>query len=174
VLDEPTNDLDVEMLEVLEQQLVEYQGTLIVVSHDRDFLDNVVTSTLVFEEGGKVIEYAGGYSDWARRGNSLKIAEKVPEGLGEEVLPEPSAAVDSIVAKPKKLSYKYQRELDMLPSYIEEQEQVIAALQERIADASFYSLPFTETQPVMDELSSAQKALDTATARWIELEEMGT
>eukprot|EP00903_Cladosiphon_okamuranus_P004507 g4505.t1 len=173
VLDEPTNDLDVEMLEVLEQQLVDYQGTLIIVSHDRDFLDNVVTSTLVFEEGGKVVEYAGGYSDWARRGKALKIAEKAPRS-NLEVPGSEGSGIGGQVAKPKKLSYKYQRELDMLPGKIESLEQKVTELQEVIADPDFYNQPFEKTQPVMDELSSFQRELDKTTARWIELEEMAS
>ena len=173
VLDEPTNDLDVEMLEVLEQQLVEYNGTLIIVSHDRDFLDNVVTSTLVFEEDGKVVEYAGGYSDWARRGRSLKIAEKSP---GQDSKNKQTAEVSRAAGsnKPKKLSYKFQRELEMLPSQIEGVEQEISALQEVIANPEFYDQPFERTQPVMEDLSTKQKELDTLTERWMELEEMSS
>lgn len=169
VLDEPTNDLDVEMLEVLEEKLVEYQGTLIVVSHDRDFLDNVVTSTLVFEGDGKVVEYAGGYSDWAAKGKSLKIADRP-----DEVKPVNENRPENRVTqnKPKKLSYKYQRELDMLPEQIEVMEAEVAKIQEVIAEPSFYEKPFEETQPVMDELASIHKKLDEATERWMELEEM--
>lgn len=172
VLDEPTNDLDVEMLEVLEQQLVEYQGTLIVVSHDRDFLDNVVTSTLVFEGDGKVVEYAGGYSDWAAKGKSLKVADD-PDADSEvknPIVPPVSAAQ----AKPQKvkLSYKYQRELDMLPEQIESLETKIAELQKQIALPSFYDQDYEQTQPVMEELSELQAKLDKATERWFELEEM--
>ena len=174
VLDEPTNDLDVEMLEVLEQQLVEYQGTLIVVSHDRDFLDNVVTSTLVFEEGGKVIEYAGGYSDWARRGHSLKIAEKAPEMADTDAVSTAQPQSSAPVKAKKKLSYKYQRELDLLPAEIEKHEKAVAELQQEMARPEFYDKPFHQTQKVMDAMAKAQKALDAATERWIELEEMAS
>ena len=169
ILDEPTNDLDVEMLEVLEQQLVEYQGTLIVVSHDRDFLDNVVTSTLVFEEGGNVVEYAGGYSDWARRGKLLRIGEKSPID-NKEKLPTEGAPEQS--QKPRKLSYKYQRELEMLPEKIEDLEQKVEELQRLVGDPEFYDQDFDKTQPVLEELKIAQSKLDEATARWVELEEM--
>lgn len=178
VLDEPTNDLDVEMLEVLEQQLVDYQGTLIVVSHDRDFLDNVVTSTLVFEGDGKVVEYAGGYSDWVAHGKSLKVTD-CPDT--EPEISSASAEISEQAIKPAsqgasnqgtKLSYKYQRELDMLPQTIETLESRIAEIQEQIAQPSFYEQVFDQTQPIMDKLTGLQAELDTATERWFELEEM--
>jgi ATP-binding cassette subfamily F protein uup len=171
VLDEPTNDLDVEMLEVLEEKLVEFNGTLIVVSHDRDFLDNVVTSTLVFEGDGKVVEYAGGYSDWAARGKNLKIAD-TPAALkkNEQKAPEPTS--DKSSGKPVKLSYKFQRELDMLPDEIERLEAQIAEIQKDIEQPSFYDQSFDKTQPVLDELARLQGKLDQATERWFELEEM--
>ena len=174
VLDEPTNDLDIEMLEVLEEKLVEYDGTLIIVSHDRDFMDNVVTSTLVFEGDGNVVEYQGGYSDWAARGKSLNINDTpdLPD------LPADAAATadaSSTVSEPKskvKLSYKLQRELDQLPKKIEELEQKLATLQTTMADPSFYDNPFSETEPLLKEVAETQATLDTATERWMELEEM--
>ena len=172
VLDEPTNDLDVEMLEVLEQQLVEYQGSLIVVSHDRDFLDHVVTSTLVFEGDGKVVEYAGGYSDWAARGKSLKVADDPNPSDAAAQSQTKNDQADSAAKKSNKLSYKYQRELDRLPEQIETLENQIAGIQEQIADPTFYDQPYEKTQPVMDHLSQLQTELDTATERWFELEEM--
>ena len=169
ILDEPTNDLDVEMLEVLEEQLIEYQGTLIIVSHDREFLDNVVTSVLVFEEDGKIQEYVGGFSDWMRRGKGLKIADTQDHPSGHLV------DHDTINAKKKspiKLSYKFQRELDTLPELIDQLEKKLAVLQEQTADPDFYNKPFTETQPILDELAKKQQALDIAAERWIVLEEM--
>ena len=179
VLDEPTNDLDVEMLEVLEQQLVEYRGTLIVVSHDRDFLDNTVTSTLVFEGDGRVVRYAGGYSDWAGRGTSLKIADRPDAGklnIGNKppVTEEPDQSSNAR-AKPAagvRLSYRYQRELDMLPKTIDTLEKQMTRVQQQIADPAFYDQPYRQTRPVMDELSDLQERLDRATERWFELEEM--
>jgi len=171
VLDEPTNDLDVEMLEVLEEQLVEYQGTLIIVSHDREFLDNVVTSVLVFEEDGKIEEYIGGYSDWVKRGKHLKIADTLDHPSGHLVDHETTST--AAAKKPAvKLSYKFQRELDSLPGLIDQLEQDIALLEEQTADPDFFNRPFTETQPVLDQLAEKQQALDTAAERWIELEEM--
>ena len=172
VLDEPTNDLDVEMLEVLEQQLVEYQGSLIVVSHDRDFLDHVVTSTLVFEGDGKVVEYAGGYSDWAARSKSLKVADDPDPSDAAAQSQTKNDQADSTAKKSNKLSYKYQRELDRLPEQIETLENQIAGIQEQLADPTFYDQPYEKTQPVMDHLSQLQTELDTATERWFDLEEM--
>ena len=174
VLDEPTNDLDIEMLEVLEEKLVEYDGTLIIVSHDRDFMDNVVTSTLVFEGDGNVVEYQGGYSDWAARGKSLNIND-TPDIPDQPELSEATTTSSSQPTAPKskvKLSYKLQRELDQLPKTIEELEQKLEALQTAMADPSFYDKPFSETEPLLSEVAQVQADLEAATERWIELEEM--
>jgi ATP-binding cassette subfamily F protein uup len=166
VLDEPTNDLDIETLEVLEARLVDYQGTLIVVSHDREFLDNVVTSTLVFEAGGRITRHAGGYSDWLRKGRQLAEKEN----------PSPGPAVTATATKPspapqrKKLSYKDQRELDQLPQRIESLEAEIAALEQQINEPDFYSRPFESIQPVLDNLHARQRLLDDILERWAELE----
>ena len=169
VLDEPTNDLDVEMLEVLEDRLVQYQGTLLVVSHDRDFLDNVVTSTLVFEPDGHVREYVGGYSDWARRNRELAVAE-------DEAAPTSKRRRDTDAnlppSKPGRLTYKLQYELDQLPAAIDALEREVQTLQSRVSDPKFYEAPFERTQPVLDRLVTAQSDLDQATERWLELEEL--
>ena len=167
ILDEPTNDLDVEMLEVLEEQLVEYNGTLIIVSHDRDFLDNVVTSTLVFEDSGKVETYVGGYSDWLKHGKGLRDQESPNAKQALAATQKVAAATP----KPKKLSYKIQRELDELPGKIESLEKDIAELEATMADPDFYQKSFEFTQPVMDTLAEKQKQLDKAIERWAELEE---
>jgi ATP-binding cassette subfamily F protein uup len=169
VLDEPTNDLDVEMLEVLEEQLVNYSGTLLVVSHDRQFLDNVVDKILVFEEDAGLQEYVGGYTDWLRRGHSLKISQ-------DEKPPEINAAVENSEEsnKPKsvKLSYKLQRELDMLPEEIATLEESIETLEEEASRPGFYDQDFSDTKPLLDELEQLQHQLDEKTSRWVELEEM--
>ena len=169
VLDEPTNDLDVEMLEVLEQRLVDYSGTLLIVSHDRVFLDNVVTSILVFEANGGVQEYVGGYNDWAKRGKALTEAD-VPDELRDINKPADSAETESAV-KAKKLSYKLQRELDELPTLIEALENDIDFLQDQVAQPEFYDKDYNETRDVLDALSSKQELLDTAMNRWAELEQ---
>ncbi|UCC15333.1 MAG: ATP-binding cassette domain-containing protein [Gammaproteobacteria bacterium] len=168
VLDEPTNDLDVETLEVLEAQLADYAGTLIVVSHDRKFLDNVVGKILVFEEGGDIVEYAGGYSDWARRGH--RLAEVDDPDPGRQSVPMQRRAKPA--SRPKKLSYMQQRELDRLPEDIAALEAEISALQEQIGQADFYRRPFEETQPVLATLEQKNAALDEATERWLHLEQM--
>jgi ATP-binding cassette subfamily F protein uup len=166
VLDEPTNDLDIETLEVLEQRLCEYSGTLIVVSHDREFLDNVVTSTVVFEQDGRVKEYVGGYSDWVRHGHALAETENFAAAEAKK-----QALVERRKNKSKtKLSYKEQRELDQLPAEIETQETKIAVLQEAIADPAFYSQENALVQASLEELSNAEALLEKRIERWGELE----
>ena len=174
VLDEPTNDLDVETLEVLEDRLTEYDGTLIVVSHDREFLDNVITSTLVFERAGKIGSYVGGYSDWLRQGNVLTQVDR-PDSVkatARATNTAASAATTVAPAKPKKLTFKLQHELDRLPDRIETLEAEVSALLEATGAAGFYDRPFEETQPVLDQLRVAQAELDNAMERWSELEAM--
>ena len=166
VLDEPTNDLDIETLEVLEQKLCEFSGTLIVVSHDRDFLDNVVTSTVVFEEDGKVQEYVGGYSDWLRHGHELAVTDNPYEAERRKQ----EAAERKKSRKPTKLSYKDQRELDSLPIEIERLEENIVALQALIAMPDFYAQEAELVQQKLRELSDAEELLEQRIERWGELE----
>lgn len=169
ILDEPTNDLDVEMLEVLEQRLVDYTGTLLIVSHDRVFLDNVVTSILVFEADRGVQEYVGGYHDWVKRGRAL-IETDVPDELRATQKTQNQNQLDN-ENKPRKLSYKLQRELDELPALIENLENDIDYLQTQIAQPSFYDQDYEETRDVLDTLSKKQSELDAAMVRWVELEQ---
>ena len=166
VLDEPTNDLDIETLEVLEQKLCEFSGTLIVVSHDRDFLDNVVTSTVVFEADGTVQEYVGGYSDWLRRGHELAVADNPYEVERRKR----AAAERKKNRKPTKLSYNDQRELDSLPVEIEQLEKKIGALQKLIAAPDFYVQEAELVQQRLRELGDAEKLLEQRIERWGELE----
>jgi ABC transport system ATP-binding/permease protein len=170
VLDEPTNDLDVETLEALEARLAEYSGTLLVVSHDRHFLDAVVTSTLVFEEGGAIRKYAGGYSDWARQRHSLTIGETVPRGP-KSVPEEDRDTKNKPISARQKLSYKLQRELDALPELIERLEVELAGLQAEVALPEFYQRPRDEVDGELQRLTAVQQQLDTAVERWAELEE---
>jgi len=167
VLDEPTNDLDVETLEVLEQQLRSYPGTLIVVTHDRQFLDNVVDKILVFEQGGRIVEYAGGYSDWERRGHTLSEVDR-PVAAGDAAEP----GLGRRTRQPTKLSYKDQRELESLPARIQALESEIAELQARISAPDFYAAAYEQTGPVLDSLEEKIASLDSVTERWLELEEM--
>ncbi len=167
VLDEPTNDLDLETLEVLEDRLVEYGGTVIVVSHDRQFLDNIITSTIVFEEGGAVRQYLGGYSDWLRRGKTLTEIENpniAKRSTTHRKEPAPPAG-------PSKLSYNEQRELDHLPDTIESLEVRMVELQEQVSAAGFYTQGHAMTQPVLQELKETQRSIDQALERWAELED---
>ncbi len=167
ILDEPTNDLDMETLEVLEQRLTEYKGTLIVVSHDRQFLDNVVTSTIVFEADGKLKEYVGGYSDWLRQGKKLADAENPLKDQPVADKQDTAAAERNA----KKLSYNEQRELDQLPGSIEELENRVNTLEARVSAADFYSRDHATTKPILQEFSQAQQSLDQALERWTELED---
>jgi ATP-binding cassette subfamily F protein uup len=166
VLDEPTNDLDVETLEVLEDKLTEYSGTLIVVSHDREFLDNVVTSTVVFEDDGSVREYVGGYSDWLRQGHNLAVTDNPFEIEERKRL----AAEQRARKKPTKLSYKDQRELDALPGEIEAIEASIGKLQDQIADPGFYTGDQQAIQSTLRELTDTKSLLEKRIERWGELE----
>ena len=166
VLDEPTNDLDIETLEVLEQKLCEYTGTLIVVSHDREFLDNVVTSTIVFEQDGKVQEYVGGYSDWLRRGHELAVTDNPYEAERKKH----EALERRKNKKATKLSYKDQRELDNLPAEIGQIEATIAALQATIAAPDFYAQDAVLVQQQLHKLSETEKLLEQRVERWGELE----
>jgi ATP-binding cassette subfamily F protein uup len=168
ILDEPTNDLDVETLEVLEDRLVEYQGSLIVVSHDREFLDNVVTSILVFEDDGQIHEYVGGYSDWENRRRRLAETDD-PRRANDLLSPGTKGSRGKIK---QKLSYKQQRELDGLPERIEKFETEKTSLETAIAAPDFYSQPFDTTQAVLDQLEAKNSAIETAVARWSELEEL--
>ncbi|WP_447733159.1 ATP-binding cassette domain-containing protein [Pseudomonas shirazensis] len=180
VLDEPTNDLDVETLELLEEVLCNYKGTVLMVSHDRAFLDNVVTSTLVFEGGGKVQEYVGGYEDWIRQGGSPKLLGVTESKGGKSELNsavvEKAAdvaapvAVAPVEASKKKLSYKLQRELEALPGQIDVIEKAMAKLQEEVASANFYQRPIGETSEVLAKLEKLQGELDVLVERWAELE----
>ena len=169
ILDEPTNDLDVETLEVLEERLSEYSGTLIVVSHDRAFLDNTVTSILAFEADGSVHSYLGNYSDWVRHGKALASAESTAPV-------KPAAGDDPVSSGPAragtKLSYKLQRELDRLPQVIESVEHNLERLHQQTLEPHFYEQPYTDTQPVLDQLADLENELERHLLRWTELEEM--
>lgn len=167
ILDEPTNDLDVETLEVLEAQLAEYAGTLIVVSHDRAFLDNVVTSTLVFESSGEITAYPGGYSDWLRQGRNLATTD-APASAAATAKADKRASAG--IVSGGKLSYKLKRELDGLPAAIEALEETIAGLESQTGDPVFYEQPYAEQRPVLEALDARRAELDQAMARWDELE----
>jgi ABC transport system ATP-binding/permease protein len=174
VLDEPTNDLDLETLELLEEQLVEWPGTLLLVSHDRAFLDNVVTSTFVFEGGGRVQEYVGGYEDWVRQARAERSAKAAgssrtrqrPDATDQKT----TTATATAVAKPKKLSFKDQRELDELPARIDTLETEQRALAERIESPDFYKESAAAIEQSLERVEELQRTLAAAYARWGELD----
>ena len=170
VMDEPTNDLDIETLELLEEQLLAYKGTLLLVSHDREFLDNVVTSTLVLEGDGEVRAYPGGYADYERQRGGRKRAEEPSEAVRPRASApaEPAAASAS---RPKKLSYNEQRELAQLPGRIEALEGEVAAMREALADGAIYRSDPAKAKSLSDRLPLAEAELEAAVERWAELEE---
>ena len=156
-----------ETLEVLEARLADYQGTLIVVSHDRQFLDNVVTSTIVFEENGHLQEYVGGYSDWIRQGHALtEVDRENADRISKQL-----TATESEVAPVRKLSYREQRELDGLPKKIEALETEIELIQSQIAANDFYAQDRSKTAPILDKLADIQRRLDKNLERWSALED---
>ncbi len=165
VMDEPTNDLDLETLELLEELLLDFDGTLLLVSHDRAFLDNVVTSTLVFEGDGRVEGYVGGYADWLRQKRELpEIASKPVKSA------ETKAAAAAKPEKPKKLSYKDQRELDQLPGLIESLDAELEAVQAALADPKLYRESPDKLSELNVRMQQIEKALADAYQRWEALE----
>jgi len=165
VMDEPTNDLDIETLELLEELLSEYQGTLLLVSHDRTFLDNVVTSTLVFEGNGKVREYIGGYQDWLRQRKTEPAPMLQPAR-------QPAQAIHQKISKQnKKLSYKEQRELDKLPAKIEALEHQQNELQIEVSSPEFYKKSPDVVTETLAKLKKISTDLEQAYQRWQELED---
>ncbi|HXC02790.1 MAG TPA: ATP-binding cassette domain-containing protein [Opitutaceae bacterium] len=171
VMDEPTNDLDAETLDLLEDLLVEYQGTLLIVSHDRDFLDNVVTSTLVFEGDGRIGDYVGGYADWVHEKEKLAAAKAA--AVARAAVNEP--ATPAAPAKStRKLTNKEQRELDALPAQIDAFETEQAELGKKLADPIFYQRERSAAAQVKARLDELDRQHAIALARWEELEAVRT
>ncbi|AXH83325.1 TPA: ABC transporter ATP-binding protein [Haemophilus influenzae] len=176
ILDEPTNDLDVETLELLEEILTDYQGTLLIVSHDRQFIDNTATECYLFEGEGRLNKYVGGFFDAKQQQANLwasKVAEELAKAKKTEVQKEESAVKNDRTSKPKsvKLSYKEQRELEQLPQLLEELETKITALQAEIADPAFFQQTHYITDAKLKALADTEAELETAFLRWEELEE---
>ncbi|MGR2737846.1 ATP-binding cassette domain-containing protein [Billgrantia sp. Q4P2] len=181
VLDEPTNDLDVETLELLEELLLDFDGTLLLVSHDRAFMDNVVTGVLAFEGNGVVREYVGGYSDWVRQGGTLPPApwegaarQQVEPTAKPEAPVKLASSVASTAKKPAKLSYKLQRELDALPAVIERLEVEVAEFEARVGDPAFYQQEAGVVSETLQAMGDKQAELDAAMERWMELEALAS
>jgi ATP-binding cassette subfamily F protein uup len=169
VLDEPTNDLDIETLELLEEMLANYPGTVLLVSHDRAFLDRVVTSCLVFDGQGHITDSVGGYTDWVRRGGKLMAptvqGHSKPTGMAAAPLKAKEKAKPLV-----KLSYKVQRELDLLPGQVEAIEADLEALQDEIGHADFYNKGQEHVSARLEHLANQETQLETTMDRWIEIE----
>lgn len=171
VLDEPTNDLDVETLELLEDILANYAGTVLIVSHDREFINNTVTSVFAFTGNGSVSEVVGGYDDFHRwyEAQQALTAKAPPKPAKEDKAPAPKAQKTD-VKRSKKLSYKDQRELDALPELVEQLEADIESLQTQVNAPEFFKKTAEETTPVLNQLQELESKLDAAFSRWEELE----
>jgi ATP-binding cassette subfamily F protein uup len=166
VLDEPTNDLDIETLELLEAFLTDWPGTLLLVSHDRAFIDDVVTSTLVFEGDGRVQEFVGGYEDWLRQRGEPALA-------GESAVPRREKASQPIAtarAPQAKLSYREQQELKQLPTGIEALETEQRRLEKAVAAADFYKEPADTIKQTLARIEAVRDELVALYARWDELD----
>ena len=168
VLDEPTNDLDIETLELLEEILLTFDGTVLLVSHDRDFMDNVVTSLLVLEGDGVVSEHAGGYSDWDARGG--KLQDRMEKSAPESATTKASKGLATSATKKSKLSYKDQRERESLPGVIESLEQRQQALEDTVSQSGFYQGDQDQIQKVLGALATLESEMEMTFARWEELE----
>lgn len=166
VLDEPTNDLDVETLELLEEILLEFKGTVLLVSHDREFMDNVVTSILVLEGNGRVEEYVGGYSNWIEHGGKLTSLDKPATDSSEATKAPPTAKPSPSNSVTRKLSFKEQRELDQLPEKIEEMELRLSQLETEIAEPGFYQQDHTVTEAKLKVLADLANELQASYERW--------
>lgn len=174
VLDEPTNDLDMETLELLEDLLVNFKGTVLLVSHDREFLNNVVTSSIAFEGSGNedgrnsgvVKQYVGGYEDWLRQGGGFNTEKTEKKSKNENAKPK-----DGNSKSAQKLSYKLKRELEQLPLQIEACEQEINKLEQQISRPDFYDQDHEQSNTTLEQLASAQQQLERYFERWSELEQ---
>ena len=176
ILDEPTNDLDVETLELLEEILTDYQGTLLIVSHDRQFIDNTATECYLFEGKGRLNKYVGGFFDAKQQQANFwasKVVEEQAKAKKSEPLKEESAVKNDRTSKPKsvKLSYKEQRELEQLPQLLEKLETKITVLQAEIAEPAFFQQAHDITDAKLKALADTEAELETAFLRWEELEE---
>ncbi|MGC1954968.1 MAG: ATP-binding cassette domain-containing protein [Gammaproteobacteria bacterium] len=174
VLDEPTNDLDVDTLELLEDLLAEYEGTLLLVSHDRSFLDNVVTSTIVFEGDGQVEEYVGGYEDWQRQ-RKRPLAAPEPAASpkrDQDRRAEPQKVTTAAAVQKQRLSYKEQRELAALPAQIEALEATLHQLEQQVVQGEFYRQDKQNISTTLAELEQMRTAVRQAYERWEQLDQI--
>jgi ATP-binding cassette subfamily F protein uup len=178
ILDEPTNDLDLETLELLEAQLVEWSGTLLLVSHDRAFLENIVTSTWAFEGDGQVVESVGGYEDWVRQRDAARLTQNAaaaaPSRGVQKVESKGSARRDAqgepSAARPVKLSNRERRELEQMPAQIAVLESEQRALHARVAGPEFYKEGADAIAAVLARIQAIERELLTLYERWDALE----
>jgi len=165
VMDEPTNDLDTDTLELLEEMLMEYEGTVLLVSHDREFLNNIVTSTIVFEGDGRLVEYVGGYDDWLRQRSPAPQAETgKPERKGRDNRQRPRPE------RPRILTFKENKELETLPALIESLEKERDELYAVLADPEFYRKEGSRIPETKARIGEAEAEIAAAYARWEVLE----
>ncbi|PIJ51347.1 ABC transporter ATP-binding protein [Erwinia sp. OLTSP20] len=172
ILDEPTNDLDVETLELLEELIDGYQGTVLLVSHDRQFVDNTVTECWIFEGDGEINTFVGGYHDAMQQRAAWYSARQPVKTAPAVVAKKTALKNDSAKPVTTKLSYKLQRELEQMPEQLETLELSLAQLQSTVNDPGFFNQPLEVTQPALDALSAAEKALESAFQRWEYLESL--
>ncbi|EJS4061353.1 ABC transporter ATP-binding protein [Vibrio parahaemolyticus] len=173
ILDEPTNDLDIETLELLEEMLANYQGTLLLVSHDREFVDNTVTTSWIFEGDGVIEEFVGGYHDAKQqRDQALAVRFSTEKPAKKEKVVEETPKTTQLKNNSNKLSYKLQRELEALPAKLEQLESDIETLQEQVNNPEFFAKPVEQTQPILEQLAALEQELEIAFERWEELEAM--
>ncbi|MCS3430733.1 ABC transporter ATP-binding protein [Klebsiella sp. BIGb0407] len=169
ILDEPTNDLDVETLELLEELIEGYQGTVMLVSHDRQFVDNTVTECWIFEGQGKIGRYVGGYFDAKGQQGSF---QPLRAAAATKTQSSPESKPETVKRAASKLSYNLQRELEQLPKKLEQLEAELEALQAKVSDADFFNQPHDTTQKVLADLANAEQSLEQAFERWEYLESL--
>lgn len=169
VLDEPTNDLDIETLELLEELVTQYSGTILLVSHDRQFLNNIVTSTIVFEGDGKLREYVGGFDDWLRQKQSPMTATSNRDSSQADTV-KPIKDKPSKAKQKVKLGFKQQRELESLPQLIEKIENELEQLQAQLADPKLYQDSPEKVADLKKQMEQQECELEQSFARWEELE----
>ena len=170
VLDEPTNDLDIETLELLEEILITFEGTVLLVSHDRDFMDKVITSLIVVEGDGVVSEHVGGYSDWEAHGGRLLDIQDKSQAKAQAMASGDNSKSAPDTSNTRKLSYKQQQELKELPDLIDSLEKRQLELEKTMAESGFYQRGHTEVEAAVQEVAAVQKKLEVAIERWSELE----
>jgi ABC transport system ATP-binding/permease protein len=170
LLDEPTNDLDLETLDLLQEVIADYDGTVLIVSHDRDFLDRTVTITLGLDGSGKVDIVAGGYEDWVRKRYEAHRPHRAPAKTGSQT--KSAIASGSLSAPGNKLSYKDQRDYDRLPGEIERMQAEVVADEARLSDPDLYSRDVAEFAKLTERVARNRAEIEAAELRWLEVAEM--